>query len=473
MADEVVLVVDDDDAVRQFTCFLIKELGYRVEEAKTGEQALAAVDLRPPAAVMLDVVLPGIDGLGVLRRLREKGVDSPVVMLSAYDQTKLVVEAMRLGAQDFLTKPVGHDEVRGAITSLLARRKAGTEGSVWRQPERLLELRGRGEGAWGGEKMARVEALVDQVADTDATVLIRGESGVGKELVARALHQRSRRSGRPWVKVNCAALPTELLESELFGYERGAFTGAHRRKPGRFELAEGGAIFLDEIGEVPLSVQAKLLQVLQDGEFTRLGGERDVRVDLRIIAATHRDLEKAVETGEFRRDLYYRLNVVSIWVPPLRERLSDIPHLVGRLLAKYSKPGSPITTLAPATLEAFRHYHWPGNVRELENVVRRMVILGSEEWSPPGSGEGIRAPAAATEAQEPARDQTRRNLKEIAKHAAREAERVALRETLQEVRWNRIEAARRLGVSYKALLYKIKYSKLVPPGEQDRKLGSE
>jgi two-component system response regulator AtoC len=454
VAPETVVVADDDDVVLHWVGDLFQELGYRVQQARTGEEALQRVQADRPTALLLDMVLPGIHGLEVLRRLRANGDELPVIIMSAFDQPKLVVEAMRLGALDYLTKPIGRAEVQEAVTGLLARRRTGFE-AAGRKLERLA-LRGGEEGLWTGPAMARVQALVDQVADTEATVLIRGETGVGKELVARALHLRSRRRTRPCVKVNCAALPTELLESELFGYERGAFTGAHRRKPGRFEFAQGGTIFLDEIGELPPSLQAKLLQVLQDREFTPLGGDRDVRVDVRVVASTHQDLERALEAGRFREDLYYRLNVMTIRIPPLRERRDEIPGLVEHFLGKHAQPGASITALPPATLDAFQRYHWPGNVRELENVVRRMLILGTEEWagqSPALAGASAPGPRAAA---------TRTNLKAVAQRAAREAERVVIKQTLDAVRWNRLQAARHLGISYTALLYKIKACGLTP-----------
>jgi transcriptional regulator with PAS, ATPase and Fis domain len=316
--------------------------------------------------------------------------------------------------------------------------------------------------------MRAVEQMIDRVAPTDATVLVLGESGVGKALVARALHERSLRRAGPFVKVNCAALPLELLESELFGYERGAFTGAYRQHPGRFELANMGTIFLDEIGEMPLPLQAKLLHVLQDREFSRLGGRHDIRVDVRIIAATNKDPAALVERGLFRDDLYYRLNVMSIHVPPLRERPEEIPILIEHFLAEYARQyGRPHRAVSPATLERMLDHPWPGNVRELENFARRIVLLESEDWAmerfgtdrlasagpPPELARDGGAPgAAAGDAQQVLTV----GLKEIGRRAAATAEATTLREVLERVRWHRLEAARMLGVSYKTLLYKLK-----------------
>jgi transcriptional regulator with PAS, ATPase and Fis domain len=318
-------------------------------------------------------------------------------------------------------------------------------------------------------RMRAVREMIDRVAATDATVLVWGESGVGKEMVARGLHQKSPRRDRPFVKVNCAALPVELLESELFGYERGAFTGAHRQKPGKFEVANTGTIFLDEVGEMPMPLQAKLLQVLQDREFSRLGSRHDIRVDVRVIAATNKDLGKLVERGLFREDLYYRLNVVNIHVPPLRERREEIPILVEHFIDEYARQyGRPRQKVTAGTMRLFMNYPWPGNVRELENIVKRIELLGSEEWvaqeltsrptQPPDSTLAptfARAPQPAVHAPLAALEEGL-TLKDIARRAALEAERAALKTVLDLVHWNRLEAARRLKVSYKTLRRKIR-----------------
>jgi two-component system response regulator AtoC len=336
----------------------------------------------------------------------------------------------------------------------------------------------------GSQKMAEVCGLIDRVADTDVTVLVRGESGTGKELVARAVHAASPRRNRPLVKVNCAALPSELLESELFGFERGAFTGAMQQKPGRFEFANQGTMFLDEISELTPPLQAKLLQVLQDGEFSRLGGRHDVRVDVRIVAATNRDLESAVAEGQFREDLFFRLNVVCITLPPLRQRREEIPLLTDYFLRKYSEHyNKPVREFATDTMRLLFEHDWPGNVRELENAIKRVVILGTDSHirqelaqaiatrdARVGSIPALQAPgtpapraaAAADLSPVPAAPPTppAGSLKDIARHAAREAERELISRTLQHTRWNRRVAAEILGVSYKALLYKIKEAEL-------------
>jgi two-component system response regulator AtoC len=343
------------------------------------------------------------------------------------------------------------------------------------------------------EKMREVHDLIRRVADTDVTVLVRGESGTGKELVARAIHTASPRRQRPFVKVNCAALPTELLESELFGFERGAFTGAIQQKPGKFEFANHGTMFLDEISEMQLPLQSKLLQVLQDGEFSRLGGRGDVRVDVRILTATNRDLENAVANGQFREDLFFRLNVVCITLPPLRQRRDEITALTHMFIERYAEHyNRPRIELSANTRQLFDVYDWPGNVRELENLIKRAVVLGSDESLRRDLTDGIAArdrrmspipllqtrPDAA--AQAPAQSAAAAvgvavappavapapapavsgSLKDIARHAAREAERELIFRTLQHTRWNRREAAEILGISYKALLYKIKEAEL-------------
>ena len=340
------------------------------------------------------------------------------------------------------------------------------------------------------EKMREVRDLIARVADTDVTVLVRGESGTGKELVSRAIHSSSPRRDRTFVKVNCAALPTELLESELFGFERGAFTGAIQHKPGKFEFANHGTMFLDEISELGPPLQAKLLQVLQDGEFARLGGRQDVRVDVRVVAATNRDLESAVADGKFREDLFFRLNVVCITLPPLRQRRDEVPALTKHFLRQYSEHyNKPALALATDTLRLFVEYDWPGNVRELENLVKRMVILGTDaqirrELADAIAGRALRVgpipalqsanaaagravPAAAAPAVPPPAAAPAAppqvfagSLKDIGRNAARVAERELIFRTLQQTRWNRREAAEILGISYKALLYKIKDNRL-------------
>ena len=321
----------------------------------------------------------------------------------------------------------------------------------------------------GSPKMRAILTIIENVADTDATVLIRGESGVGKDLVARAIHAQSARKAGPFVKVNCAAIPSGLLESELFGHEKGAFTGAHRRKPGQFEYAHGGTLYLDEIAELPLTLQAKLLHVLQDFRFTRVGGQGELAVEARVIAATNRDLEQSLTRGEFREDLYYRLNVVELRIPPLRERREEIPQLADWFLARFNAQYGRQKQLTPETLARLTEHPWSGNVRELENAVRRMVVLTDGEQAFEAlvahgrngrNGHNGHAAAAG-----PARPVTE-SLREIARRGARDAERKALAEVLERVRWNRAEASRILKVSYKTLLNKITECELTAPARR-------
>jgi len=326
------------------------------------------------------------------------------------------------------------------------------------------------------KKMQPIRELVAKVAVTNTTVLLRGESGVGKEVVARALHKGSPRAAKQFLKVNCAALPGELLESELFGHEKGSFTGAYRQKPGKFEAADGGTLLLDEIGEMPLRLQAKLLHVLQDGEFSRVGGEKIIDTDVRLIAATNRDLESALRTHQFREDLYYRLNVIEIRIPPLRERREEIPLLVDYFLRKFNAQFARTVDIPQETVRLFGEYHWPGNLRELENNIKRIVVLGSAKsvqqemlaslshgnGNGNGNGNGAASVAASVSPEGPI------SLKDIARQAARDAERVAIKEVLDRVHWNRAKAARLLQISYKALLYKIVQCGLVTPEEKER-----
>jgi len=458
------LVVDDDDGLREYLQALASSRGFQVFSAPSGEEAIATLDRSRPDLVTLDLVLPGMDGLETLKQLKERLPEVPVIMLSGHGQARSIVEAMKLGAADFLRKPFEVEELEVAFQKALEKRALKQEveelrGRVRSEAE-LLMLCG------DDPKMHEVREIIEQVADTDITVLVRGESGTGKELVARALHRLSGRVERPFVKVNCAALPSELLESELFGFEKGAFTGAQRRKLGKFEYANHGTIFLDEISEMHPSLQAKLLQVLQDGEFSRLGGESDVHVDTRVIAATNRNLETAVAEGSFREDLFYRLNVVTVQLPPLRDRKDAIPLLIDHFLTMYNRQyGKSVRQLQARTLEACHAYQWPGNVRELENTVKRMVVLGNEQAILEEITHRTGLAGAPDEASSvfdlealgvDFTDGKGVDLKAIAKRAAQIAEKKVIERVLDQTRWNRKEAAERLQISYKALLYKMK-----------------
>jgi two-component system, NtrC family, response regulator AtoC len=505
-----VMVVDDDPAMCGFLESFLAQRGYRALTLSNALDAVARYQADRPAAVILDMVMPGeMDGLAALAAFKKIDHEVPIIVISGQGRTATVVQAMKLGASDFVSKPFDEADLEVPLTNALRQHQLSREVATLRDQ---LQAQSKYKMLFGhSERMAEVQDLIERVADTDVTVLIRGESGTGKELVARALYSSSLRQDKPFVKVNCAALPTELLESELFGFERGAFTGAIQHKPGKFEFANHGTMFLDEIGDMSFPLQSKLLQVLQDGEFSRLGGKHDVHVDVRVVAATNKDLEQAVADGQFREDLFFRLNVVSVYLPPLRERREEVPILADYFLKKYSvQYNKPCVDLSADTLRLLLDYDWPGNVRELENLIKRAVVLGAEEPIRKEISHGIamatqrlqasvvsrqpsidgrhlpanhrpsvasgqasagRAPQAAfaavgsggstmpltpTEIACAAAEAGNYSLKDISRTAAREAERELIFKMLQQTRWNRKETAEILGISYKALLYKIK-----------------
>jgi two-component system response regulator AtoC len=456
-----ILVVDDSESIRGYLASLLGVQGHRVDTAEDGRRALGLIEAgAAPDLVLLDVMMPGLDGLETLRRIRERAPRVPVVMVSVVGNARTIVEAMRAGASDYVNKPFVESELAQVVARVLAR--AEPDGA----PAQARS--GAPDALWQGPALAQVRAVIERVAETDVTVLIQGESGTGKEVVARTLHAASRRRQGPFVKVNCAALPGELLESELFGYERGAFTGAVARKPGKFEVAQGGTLFLDEIAEMSPVAQAKLLHVLQDATFTRLGGNREIRVDVRVVAATHRLLAELAAKRLFREDLYFRLNVVNVLVPPLRERRDEVPalveHFLERFSARYGRAARPPSARLRALLE--RH-PFPGNVRELENLAKRIVVLGSEEPIVRDLVALERARARrARRFESLLRDVEARAgelpLREVGRRAALEAEREAIEQALLLTNWNRKHAARVLGVSYKTLLQKIHECELEP-----------
>jgi two-component system response regulator AtoC len=472
-----VMVVDDDLAMCRFLTQFLGERGYQAITVGNAADAVKRYSAERPAAVILDVVMPGeMDGLDALAAFKRIDREVPVIVLSGQGRTTTVVQAMKLGASDFVSKPFDEPDLEVPLANALKQRQLSRELASMREQ---LQSQSRHDMLFGNSpRMAEVRDLIERVADTDVTVLIRGESGTGKELVARALYASSPRRDKPFVKVNCAALPTELLESELFGFERGAFTGAIQQKPGKFEFANHGTMFLDEVSEMSPPLQAKLLQVLQDGEFSRLGGKHDVHVDVRIVAATNRNLEGAVALGQFREDLFFRLNVVSVQLPPLRERRDEIPVLTNYFLKKYAvQYNKPPVELSHETEQLFLEYDWPGNVRELENLIKRAVVLGAEAPIRKEITQGMAVsaqrlasaaptgPSPAPSAPPPPQPQSAAaaavengnySLKDVSRTAAREAERHLILKMLQQTRWNRKETASILGISYKALLYKIK-----------------
>jgi DNA-binding NtrC family response regulator len=460
-----VLVVDDAEGIRTYLANLLELSGYQVDTAEDGTRALALLDGgAAPDVVILDVMMPGIDGIETLSRIRERHSGVPVIMLSVVGKASTIVEAMQLGASDYINKPFEEEELQLTLNKVLEKK------SLERQRQILSEelQRYRDGVVWASAPMQEIRAVLKQVGETNVTILIQGESGVGKEIIARTAHSVSTRSEHPFVKVNCAALPTDLLESELFGYEKGAFTGAARRKTGKFEHAHKGTIFLDEIGEMSGPLQAKLLQVLQDHEFTRLGGNAEVKVDLRVVCATNRNLDEMVADGSFRADLFFRLNVVNVTIPPLRERCEEIPILVESFLHRYSTLyGKPVPAISTELMDAFQRYAFPGNIRELENLIKRVIVLESDrtvlnEMLERERGEPASFSALAEFIADSERTAGEVPLREVGRRAAQEAERETIGQMLRYTDWNRKQAAGLLGISYKTLLQKIRGCGLEP-----------
>jgi len=451
-----ILVVDDDRSVRNYLFEFLTSCGYFVECLESGDQAVARLNTGyVPALIVLDLIMPGIDGIGVLENVKNINPSIPVIILSAVGQTKTVVDAMKMGAADFLVKPFEEPELELAIENVFEKYKLREEvRSLKRQLDHYVEY---GDVLSSNQRTLRVKEIAKHVADTDVPVLILGESGVGKEVLARFIHNNSTRKDKPFVKVNCAALPHDLLESELFGYEKGAFTGAMNDKPGKFELADKGTLLLDEIGEMSPHLQAKLLHVLQDSEYSRLGGKKQVRVDARVLASTNINLEEAVANGKFREDLYFRLNVIRLELPPLRERREDIPVLCNYFLQKYRERYKSIVEDLPAELlDAFVRYDWPGNIRQLENAMKRFLILPDmtlvlAELKEPAAAAAVAVAAVTVKPKE-----DKMSLKDVGSRAAEQAERELVIRVLEETAWNRKQAARRLNICYKALLNKLK-----------------
>src|SRR5512138_3440267 len=396
-----ILVADDHDAVREGMILSLTRLGHEVQGVKGGAEAIAAYRKRPADVVVTDLRMVPVDGIEVVRRLREADPEATVVVVSAHGTIPIAVEAMREGAIDFIEKPFPPEVLRARVEKAveIARERRGARNARARA-EALEQDLGRGHDPHGlvgsSEAMRRVLEQVRKVASTDATALVLGESGTGKELVARAIHDESARREKPFISVSCAAIPEGLLESELFGHEKGAFTGAVKRKLGRFELAHEGTLFLDEVGELPPSVQVKLLRVLQERRFERVGGEETVEVDVRLVSATNRDLAEMVKEGRFREDLYYRLDVVAMRLPPLRERPGDVEELarffVGKLGPRF---GRRVSGFTPEALALLKRHRWPGNVRELENVVEQALVFAEgEHIGPEDLPDGLRAAPA-------------------------------------------------------------------------------
>ncbi|PYT10648.1 MAG: DNA-binding response regulator [Acidobacteria bacterium] len=437
-----ILVVDDEPNVRKVLGAMLEQAGYLTTRAATGDEALGLVRAQDPDLVITDLKMPGMDGLDLLRRLKEGFPEIPVILLTAHGTVEAAVEAMKQGALDFLAKPFDKTRVLEIVAKGLGQAERA-------RAEFQGPLAGGAPCGIVGQTpgIEAVRRLIERVAPSPSTVLITGETGTGKELVAEALHRLSPRAPAPFIKINCGALPEALVEAELFGHERGAFTGAAQARPGRFELAHGGTLFLDEIGELPPAVQVKLLRVLQDGMVDRIGASQPRQVDVRLLAATHRDLQAEVERGRFRQDLLFRIRVIEIPVPPMRERLDDLPLLVEFFLDKQARRlGTARPPIGAEALSALRARTWPGNVRELENAVERAILLargpalGSEDF-------GLEATAGAAA---PA------GLKTASRQAAATAERRLIRAALEATGGNVTRAASRLGLSRRGLQLKLK-----------------
>jgi DNA-binding NtrC family response regulator len=437
-----VLVADDDEAIRELLTDFLADKGYEVDQAGDGRTVLKKLEKNMPDALLLDNKLPDMDGLGVLKQMKNDGLDTPTIVMTAHGTSSIAIQSIQLGAYDYLTKPLDLDKVHVTLQRLLEHQRLTKQ--LARYEDRAAAAVDITERIVGtSEQIQEVFKVIGRVAESDAAVLIMGETGTGKELVAQTIFQHSARRTGPFVRVNCAALPETLLESELFGHEKGAFTGAVEMRKGRFELANGGTIFLDEIGEMTASTQRKLLRVLQSGEFQRVGGSKDIEVDVRVIAATNKNLTKEVDAGNFREDLFYRLNVITIVLPPLRDRVGDIPPLVAHFLDKfrYRQEMQP-SRIVDEAMDILQHHTWPGNVRELENTIRRAVIYSGGNAITPEHLEldNARAPYLVdlTEAVREGR-----TLGSVIAEVEREMIRLAMIQANQD----EAEAARLLGVS--------------------------
>lgn len=445
MSAKTVLVVDDEVSVQEALKDILEDNGYRVELASNGKEGLKKIDAIKPDVVLLDLRMPGMDGIEVLDVINNKGIRLPVILITAYGSTSNTIKAMKLGAFDFITKPLKLDK----LLALVEKAADASEMYLEAEEESLDDYEVDPNNMIGmSPVMQEVYKTIGRVADSTATVLIRGESGTGKELVARAIHYNSYRKDYPFIKINCASIPENLLESELFGYEKGAFTGATARKPGKFELAHKGTIFLDEIGEMAPSIQAKLLRVLREMEFERVGGTELIKVDVRVIAATNKNLEESIERGEFREDLFYRLNVIEIKVPPLRERKEDIPQLVEHICRQCSKKyGKPVTGFSPEALEVLKRYDWPGNIRELKNICERAILMAG---GPVLTVDDL--PVNLYSRKGSFNFRPGASLKEI----VAEVEREVILKVLEEHNWNRSAAAQALKMNRSSFYVKLK-----------------
>uniref|UniRef100_A0A7C3V505 Sigma-54-dependent Fis family transcriptional regulator n=1 Tax=Desulfobacca acetoxidans TaxID=60893 RepID=A0A7C3V505_9BACT len=439
-----ILVVDDDKTMRDACHQILTRQGYQVEQAANARQGLTLLERSSFDVVLLDLVMPDLDGLETLKKIKSVDNDCEVIIITGYGSIPTAVEAMKAGAFHFLSKPFAPDDLRTIIGRALEKRRLNLENLYLRQE--LKSKDGRGTVVYQSESMARVMEMASRVAATDSTVLITGESGTGKSIIARQMHMLSSRAKRPFITVDCGTLVETLFESELFGHVKGAFTGADANKVGKFEMAQHGTLFFDEISNISLEVQAKLLRAVEERKVSKVGSHRVITVDVRLIAATNRDLTQAIKEGSFRGDLFYRLNVVSLHIPPLRERKEDIPLLVNHFLEKYNarihRQSNLIRGVSPEALEIFMRHDWPGNVRELENTVERLVVLSQGPYLQPGDL------AYAGLFTAPAVENTLVDLKDL--------EREHIRRTLQKFRGRKSDTARALGIDRKTLREKLK-----------------
>jgi two-component system response regulator AtoC len=460
-----ILVVEDEPNLRRVLCAMLARDGYEVVSASDGAEALAVID-DSIDVVVTDLKMPNVDGMEVLRRVAVAHPAVPVVMITAFGSVGHAVEAVKAGAFDYIEKPGEQEQIRLTIA------KAVKQSAANRAQPQTAGMGDEAVGRFGlvgkSQEMQHIFQIIETVANTPSTVLITGESGTGKELVAKALHENSSRQGKPFIKINCAAIPKDLMESEMFGYERGAFTGATSSKPGRFELADAGTLFLDEIGEIPVEMQVKLLRAIQESEFERVGGLATIKVDVRLITATNRDLEKEVQLGNFREDLFYRLNVVPLRVPPLRERRSDIPLLVHHIIRKFNERlKKAIRTISDEALARLQAHSWPGNIRELENVLERTILFCASDHiavadlpEEHGTLAAARRPAHERSGEfdavsgDPLTGDT--SLKDIVRAKTSQVERELIIQALDETGGNVTQAAKLLKISRKSLQMKMK-----------------
>jgi two-component system nitrogen regulation response regulator NtrX len=438
-----ILIVDDEEGIRRSVADILADEGYAPAVAADAEDALRQVTAAPPDLVLLDVAMPGRDGIELLRDLRRAWPELPVVIMSGHGTIETAVRATKLGAYDFLEKPLSYDKLLLCVGHTLEAARLAVENRRLRDA-----LKGASEIVGESAVMRQLKEQIMVAAPTDGWVLVTGENGTGKELVARQIHLNSKRASEPFVEVNCAAIPEELIESELFGHEKGAFTGAISQKRGKFEVASGGTLFLDEIGDMSLMTQAKILRVLQEHRFARVGGTLTIEVDVRVIAATNKDLEREMSEGRFREDLYYRLNVLPFHVPPLRERREDIPELVQRFLARFSTEG-PRKTITDRALERLVAYSWPGNVRELQNIVERLVLMTPNDVI---DVDHLPAHLVAADRERPVRSASPARLAE----ARAQFEREFLLEKLAANQWNISRTAEVVGLARESLSRKLR-----------------